>query len=100
MDRTPQREEFESDDRQVSARNGQSGRSSNFQVILPCFLASGHWIGGTLFLRLIGSIAAEAVIGNDIGMLFERPVSGVEQPLQSDSYGIPRTDSGGASHGE
>jgi hypothetical protein len=48
----------------LSARNGQSGRSSNFQVCLLCFLGSGHWIGGTLFSRLIGSNAAIPVRQN------------------------------------
>jgi hypothetical protein len=57
--------------RRVTARNGQSGRSSNFQVCLLCFLGSGHWIGGTLFSRLIGSNAASAGIGDDEGMGFE-----------------------------
>jgi hypothetical protein len=56
------------------ARNGQSGRSSNFQVCLLCFLGSGHWIGGTLFSRLIGSNAAVAVIDDAVSMRLERPV--------------------------
>jgi hypothetical protein len=30
---------------------------------LPCFLGSGHWIGGTNFSRLIGSNAAVAAVG-------------------------------------
>jgi ribulose 1,5-bisphosphate synthetase/thiazole synthase len=49
---------------------------------LLCFLGSGHWIGGTLFSRLIGSNAAVSVIGDDIGMRFEGPVSGVNLPFQ------------------
>ena len=59
----------------LPARNGQSGRSSNFQVILPCFLGSGHWIGGTLFLRLIGSNAAGTDLGDAFSMGFERRVT-------------------------
>lgn len=43
-----------------SAISGPSHRSSNSQVRLPCFLGSGHWIGGTQFSRLIGSNAADA----------------------------------------
>jgi hypothetical protein len=58
----------------LSAKNGQSGRSSNFQVCLPCFLGSGHWIGGTNFSRLIGSNAAGSDIVDDKGIRFERPV--------------------------
>jgi hypothetical protein len=42
----------------LSAISGPSHRSSNSQVILPWFLGSGHWIGGTSFSRLIGSNAA------------------------------------------
>jgi hypothetical protein len=41
---------------------------------LPWFLGSGHWIGGTLFSRLIGSNAAGTAIGGD-GMYFSiRPI--------------------------
>jgi hypothetical protein len=65
-----------------SARRSQSGRSSNFQVILPCFLGSGHWIGGTLFLRLIGSNAASTDVGDDHCIALEGPVSGVNLTLE------------------
>jgi ribulose 1,5-bisphosphate synthetase/thiazole synthase len=41
---------------------------------LLCFLGSGHWIGGTLFSRLIGSNAAVAVIDDAVSMRLERPV--------------------------
>jgi hypothetical protein len=66
----------------LSARNGQSGRSSNFQVCLPCFLGSGHWIGGTNFSRLIGSNAAIRVIHDAQSMRLEWPLSRGHQPLR------------------
>ncbi len=45
-----------------SAIKSHSSHSSSFQVCLPWFLGTGHWIGGTLFSRLIGSNAAGTVI--------------------------------------
>jgi hypothetical protein len=65
-----------------SAIKRQSGRPSNFQVFLPCLLGSGHWIGGTLFSRLIGSNAAGTDIGDAASMRFERPVSGAVLPVR------------------
>ena len=59
-----------------------SGRSSNFQVCLPCLLGSGHWIGGTLFSRLIGSIAASTDVDDDNCVALEGPVSGVNLTLE------------------
>jgi hypothetical protein len=53
------------------AIKSHSSHSSSFQVCLPWFLGTGHWIGGTLFSRLIGSNAASAGIGDDEGMGFE-----------------------------
>jgi hypothetical protein len=55
----------------LSAIKSHSSHSSSFQVCLPWFLGTGHWIGGTLFSRLIGSNAASAGIGDDEGMGFE-----------------------------
>ena len=59
----------------LPASKRHSGRPSNFQVYFPWFLGSSHWIGGTLFLRLIGSNAAGTVVGDAVRIGFERPVS-------------------------
>jgi hypothetical protein len=58
----------------LPARKGQSSRSSNSQVRLPCFLGSGHWICALRSRHLTGSKAAGTAIGDDVGMRFERCV--------------------------
>jgi hypothetical protein len=66
----------------LSAIKSHSSHSSSFQVCLPWFLGTGHWIGGTLFSRLIGSNAAVGAIGDDLRMMFERPDSEDHQSLR------------------
>jgi hypothetical protein len=55
----------------LSANSGPSDHASTEDDFFARFPVSGHWIGGTLFSRLIGSYAAGAGIGNAIGMKLE-----------------------------
>jgi hypothetical protein len=66
----------------LSAIKSHSSHSSSFQVCLPWFLGTGHWIGGTLFSRLIGSNAASTDVGDDHCIALEGPVSGVNLTLE------------------
>ena len=54
-----------------SANSGHSDHASTEDDFFARFPVSGHWIGGTLFSRLIGSNAAGTDIGDASGMLFE-----------------------------
>jgi hypothetical protein len=49
----------------LSANSGPSDHASTEDDFFARFPVSGHWIGGTLFSRLIGSYAAGGVSGDD-----------------------------------